>query len=630
MHSKQLQIQDKKVLGIAVVLIILIAVVAAWIVVSGGESGPVDDMVVDDGDEKTINEDTIVRGDLEVRAGGKLTIADGATLTLTGKESKLTNAGIFDATGGTIQFANENEDGTLEVLSDNSDGGSRSVSSTGTLMVTDNNFSHQDGMRASESGIINFVDSAVYTDPAGYIVITSVAGAAGNVPDGQEALVLGSFEETGTASIDGGSVLVIGADADVTVGTIVLSSAQLRVEGTLTGSVAVGASDSRDSASLGSVSGLTAEGVSESGSQRLYLSGKPTGTMSVTTGTVFTGTLSIDGTVMTVMEGATLQVGTDEGRYFEVGATGTGNASAALVVNGTFVVDGGDLRDYHDATTDSDRQVIDLNGTMSIPADSEVAIEGRLNVTGTGKVLVLGTLSTEGTGSIESKGVIEVGQKPTVLSSASSALQGRLVGNVTTSSTGYIKDYSTANPFQAPAAMHSTEFSIDGIEYMTVHTSGDVTISSVLSGETFAIEGLDGTKLGSVTNWYTTSDLQGISLSATSKVTDNSHAYYKSDVAIVEIKVTLCEGATLSIDGNNLSSSQTIRLAAGEHTVAAQVSEGYTGTPTITFGELVGDGTITVSASAGSPTEIKVEGVTEETETTEPNQGTGGSGEGLR
>lgn len=610
MHSKQFPIQDKKVLGIAVVLVVIIIAVAAWVIMDNGgqtEEGPIDDLVVQ-GDQ-TISGDETINGDLIVESGGSLKVTNGAVITMTSKDAKVDVDGILDLREGTIRFVTVAEDGTMTVLMDNSDGGDRSITSSGTIHITQENVAHQSGIREIESGVYKFINSALYTDSDDNVVITSVSAAASGVPDGGEVTVLGTFAEKGTGTLDGSSRIVVDASATVTFGTLNLSSATVQVNGRASGTIACG----DGAVVLAGVTGLDATTAEIGDATRLILSGEPDGDITVSSGTVDTGVLKIDGITMTVAEGATLEVPSGEGRYFEVGV-GPEDSSAALIVRGTLAVNGGDLRDYYDDVTDENRQIIDIFGTMTVPAGSEVNIEGSLNITPEGKVSVIGTLGTKGDGSISSKGIIEVGTTPTMLSSASASKQGTLTGNIATSGTGYVKVYYTANQFNGSDGWKSTVFNIDSIAYMTVYTKTDVSINGILTKENFVLEKLDAAKLSNVSNWYSSAELQGTGLTTTSNVSGNAQVYYKSDVKIFEIDVNVQAGVSLTIDGQSVGSGK-VHLSAGEHTLIATPDDGKSYTIAISFGEkqvtdgkiVVEDGSATTIAVTATPNEPEPE-----------------------
>ena len=330
-------LQDRRILVIIVAVIVIIAAAAAYMVLKddgkGGSDDPSDGLTIDN--ERTISEDMVIEGDLVITDKGKLTLADGATISMLGPNAKIDVKGTLDATDGNIEFIVEDEEGNYSSVYNNSDKGTRSITSTGTMTISGENFESTDHFD-NYTGIKNFVNSATY-DNEPNVVLTSVAKALAAKDD---VKIYGTISETGEISLSEKKSIILVEDANATLGTIkLINGADIDLtSGTLTSTI----SNSAGSVSLSKASGITVGSVANGSTSMLMLDGDLDGAITVSTGTVNVDVLSVDntGSSMTVAAGATLalqEIGTTvKGDLTTISSDSQTNSN--MTINGIVVV----------------------------------------------------------------------------------------------------------------------------------------------------------------------------------------------------------------------------------------------------------------------------------------------------
>ena len=330
-------LQDRRILVIIVAVIVIIAAAAAYMVLKddgkGGSDDPSDGLTIDN--ERTISEDMVIEGDLVITDKGKLTLADGATISMLGPNAKIDVKGTLDATDGSIEFIVEDEEGNYSSVYNNSDKGTRSITSTGTMTISGENFESTDHFD-NYTGIKNFVNSATY-DNEPNVVLTSVAKALAAKDD---VKIYGTISEAGEISLSEKKSIILVEDANATLGTIKLvNGADVDLtSGTLTSTI----SNSAGSVSLSKASGITVGSVANGSTSMLMLDGDLDGAITVSTGTVNVDVLSVDntGSSMTVAAGATLalqEIGTTvKGDLTTIPSDSQTNSN--MTINGIVVV----------------------------------------------------------------------------------------------------------------------------------------------------------------------------------------------------------------------------------------------------------------------------------------------------
>ena len=305
-------LQDRRILVIIVAVIVIIAAAAAYMVLKddGGNKGPssTDDLIVGDDQTKELTEDTTVEGNITVENGGTLTIAPGVTVTLTDPEAKINVNGTLNSEG-TIQFVRTDKDGNQDVVYNNIAGESRSITSTGTMTIPLENYHSETewGEATIESGINAFISGAVYSSDGKTVTITSLASAA-NAKEllGDVVYLMGTFSNTGAASVPADVNVIVNSGAKATLGTVTLANgATFDATG---GDVTATISNGSGSVKLTAGSGVTLSAVTSSGSSLLVIDGDVDGAVSVASGSVYVDILNVDnaGSSLSVDSGATL------------------------------------------------------------------------------------------------------------------------------------------------------------------------------------------------------------------------------------------------------------------------------------------------------------------------------------
>lgn len=298
--TSQHAIKDRRILVIIIAVVVIIAAVAAYVVLKddGGNGGSLstDDLVIGDGQTREITEDMTIDGNITVESGGTLTIASGVTVTMTASDAKINVDGTLDSEG-TIQFVRVGEDGTQDVVYSNATGESRSITSNGNMTITLENYHSETewGDTTIESGINGFISGAVYSADGETVTITTLASAAAaKEPLGDIIYLMGTFSNTGAASIPTGIDVVVSTGANVTLGTVTLADGALfdATDGTVNATI----SNATGSATMTAGSGVMFNGVASGGSSLLIVDGDLDGALTISSGRVNVDVLKVDNT----------------------------------------------------------------------------------------------------------------------------------------------------------------------------------------------------------------------------------------------------------------------------------------------------------------------------------------------
>ena len=413
-------LQDRRILVIIVAVIVIIAAAAAYMVLKddGGNKGPssTDDLIVGDDQTKELTEDTTVEGNITVENGGTLTIAPGVTVTLTDPEAKINVNGTLNSEG-TIQFVRTDKDGNQDVVYNNIAGESRSITSTGTMTIPLDNYHSETewGETTIESGINAFISGAVYSSDGKTVTITSLASAA-NAKEllGDVVYLMGTFSNTGVASVPADVNVIVNEGAKVTLGTVTLANSSVfdATEGIITATVSNGSG----SATLTSGSGVIFTAVSSNNTSLLVIDGDVNGAMAIATGSVYVDQLKVDntGSSLAVNSGATLVLqdiaSVAEGQLdaLEVVTTGTITGTPLVTINGTMVIGTKPTTTTATATTAGIGGSFTISGTGYVKAyagvsgieakGTEFYIDNHLYMTAYGSVPITTVLSGEAVG----------------------------------------------------------------------------------------------------------------------------------------------------------------------------------------------------------------------------------------
>lgn len=541
-------LKDRRILVIILAVIVIIAAVGAYMLLKddGGNPGqPSNGLIVDN--ERTISEDTVVEGTLQITENGKLTITNGAEIRMLGADAKVDVKGTLDATDGKITFVKQEDDGSYTPVYENGEGETRSVTSTGMFVLTADNFASQDFL-GNITGIMNFANGAIYID-SGNVVLTSVASAASANSDVE---VFGTISESSDVTINGSEVLTIMDGANVSLGTITLSGTtdgtpEVDVSGTLTASIS--ATDV-GGVRLDAVSGITvnieATGTGDSSVSKLTVDGTVSGALTVTNGEVEVGSLTVNGSGNTlgVAEGAILHLGA--GSVINAGSSADGE-TAAISVAGNLVLDGGNIR-----SAESTKALVDVSGTVDVLENATVD------------------------GTIVLTGVIAIDENPTDFSKEATN-NVTFNASVKLQADSYIKVYGNCSfsPNSSTGNIVNTAFHVNDMTYMTVYAiAGDVTISTVLKDETFMNgETIDAT-MSDCKNWNQDPGYLGDFVADNKNIGESGYTVVHHQIETVEITFTVPSGVTVEFDDVKIDTDNTTRLLVVGHEYDVSINGG--------------------------------------------------------
>ena len=589
------------------------------------------DVTIDE--DLTIPEGTTVSGD-----GVDVTVAAGKTLTVDGG---------LELVRGAVKLVDAADDADMVV------NGHVFVNTYAPAPETVDGTKYLDLQDAVDGAFFTKKIEGVQTS-----IVSGIAYAAENCNEGTVTIYgnVTAGDVTFTAAENKPLTIVVAnisatEESTLTVGTLTLVGATLDLcsttgaptdgYGTVTGTVAVSASD----AVVGSIDADRATGfrlaagsetTAEGTTNYAYLTGAIEGDVTVSAGIVTVGPykdartndlIVLPDSTLTVVSGATLAV--DEAMYVDFAFAGDDEEDALLTVDGTLVVgEGAYMGVGGDAVVNGTVDVVsneDGSGTLVVDFDNDYI--GNLDIIGT---LNVSAYSESEYGVVAVGGVLTIGAKPTTL-----GVGGVLNGNIGINDGSYVKVYAGADigesvfckvnvsgssfSYNTSEEAVTTQYLINGSEYMTVYANGVVNIYDVIDAEVFEISGIkngvnfdapyygtadeDGgdTGLYLLSSWYTSESMAANTvLKDTDKVGKVSAVYAKAEAADVIGTVSEGDGLTLYIDNVPISaSSAEYPLSVGTHTVAFTVQAGYNGdNAVITFnGQTVqSGGSITITA----------------------------------
>ena len=576
------------------------------------------------GDVIDVKNNGTVKNDMTVPAGVTLNIDNGATLKfekdltiaetaklvnkggidMAGDKSKISVAGELTSTEGTIAFSKAPEANKADT---------RAINVTGTAVIDTTKIT----VAGTGLDFADVINGAVYLNNDNQTVLTTVTAAITGV-EATDAIqktvtLYGAVNESTDITLGSATTLKLDAGAEVVLGTVNLTAAETgngaKVDATvgkLTATVAgpVGAVD------IDATTNVTVQVTSYTSADNVktdyvMLGGTIDGSVTVASGKVNAAGLTVDGdeNLLTVASGATLAVENVAGtaQTLTVGATGKDIKSPALVVDGTLLFDGGELEEA------TDRQIILVNGTMTLADDANVDVDGILNVTGT-----LGISTTADKEAVLNVyGHMTVGTEPTTL-----GVGGSVNGQVSLTTPAFIIAYSGAdvsgmivNPDANGTTAVDTEFFVNDTLYMTAYTAKAIMVelSEVLEVPEFKISGFetkvtgtDAYDIRTIGDWETA---DGTEASGIIGSTDAIYIGLKASTAKVQISIGT--GIAVYIDGVRYDTGSTPDLSVGTHNISASLNPGYAGTIEITFdGQAVTGGSITVTPEMAGTTVV--------------------------
>ena len=536
------------------------------------------DLVIPNGVTVQVNETKTltVTGDVTIENGGKL-VLDASKLVVgeDKSENTVTVAGELDAS----------EAGVIEAYKDvakNEAAASVDIYSTGKLTST----------TKIVADSVMTINSAYYQD--GEYVYTSLANAVAYAEENAlpyAVHVTGIFTETGAVESDGVDIEVDNG-AEVTLGDLRLNDAKIGPAASGTGKYTAtitalnGSGDAavystvavtKTTATVESKVTLNAEGTSQYALQIDNLAGANVQAGTVTyVGGDFTVSKDVG---LTVSSGATLLIGAS--------VTMT-NGADAMVNNGTVSI--------------AEKVTFGVKGTLAgdVNVPKDAALEAKDGIT------ITGTVTVDADGKFTVTEALQVGASPELLTDTAS---GAIIGKVTigADSTDYVLAFAGADLSQADIVnasyteLKSTAYQINGIDFATVYTFGNVNLNTVNDDvqklKDLNTDGSDGKYAG--ISWY--ADGQVVSFDGTNPVNNNvgEYAQVTTEIRYNTVDVTVSEGPqiTISIDGVVWNGVNPLELSIGTHTVSAVVNPGYTGEITITFnGQTVTNGQFEITS----------------------------------
>ena len=577
------------------------------------------------GDVIDVKNNGTVKNDMTVPAGVTLNIDNGAILKfekdltiaetaklvnkggidMAGDKSKISVAGELTSTEGTIAFSKAPEANKADTRAINVTG--TAVIDTGKITVAGNSLDFAD-----------VINGAVYLNNDNQTVLTTVTAAITGV-EATDAIqktvtLYGAVNESADITLGSATTLKLDAGAEVVLGTVNLTAAETgngakvdasvgKLTATVAGAVGAVDIDATTNVTVQVTSYTSADNVK---SDYVMLGGTIDGSVTVASGKVNAAGLTVDGdeNLLTVASGATLAVENVAGtaQTLTVGATGKDLKSPALVVDGTLLFDGGELEEAND------KQIILVNGTMTLADEANVDVDGILNVTGT-----LGISTTADKEAVLNVyGHMTVGTEPTTL-----GVGGSVNGQVSLTSPAFIIAYSGAdvsgmivNPDANGTTAVDTEFFVNDTLYMTAYTAKaiDVGLSKVLEVPEFKISGFET----EVTTGNDTYDIRTIGDWETADGTEASGNIGSTDAVYIGLKastakvqISIGTGIAVYIDGVRYDTGSTPDLSVGTHNISASLNPGYAGTIEITFdGQAVTGGSITVTPEMAGTTVV--------------------------
>ena len=274
--------------------------------------------------------------------------------------------------------------------------------------------------------------------------------------------------------------------------------------------------------------------------------------------------------------------------------------------------------DKDDKTTDkgtvsftgsvSSSAVYDANVAVSVPAGAMLAVTG-----GSFQDLaVQGTLEGKASFSVEKaviSGTVNMAEKMTLTATTlyagvtvetvdsvdyiTSTTDAAINGGISATTAYFGPSVTVPESFTDSAnSYENTAYYVEGDLYVSAYTKSKVSISKI---------GVD-LDIADFKGWM---DKDGNK--ATGDIGSLKEVYASLDYNICEVTISTLPGATIYIDGQPYDGG---KISVGEHNISVYVKPGYTGEPQITVnGQAVENGG-TFTASADTPTQITVSGIT--------------------
>ncbi len=557
-----------------------------------------------------VNKETTLRsGDLEVKEGvtvianenvtvvdgnvnidGKLVMKDGKKIEIQAEKKNIDvgENGELDASDGIVKLAADGK-----------------INTDGKTVIA----------QADTLDLAKYVNGFVYTDEDGNKVITdaqTVINAAAAKDSNKNVTVYGTVS-VGDLAVK--TNITIDEKATVTIGNATISAGKtVKLIGKTTGtfSAQTGTEETVGAIETSVITVTEASGITIGAGKTvdsmnvetkvMYIFGTLVGKATVDDGVVTIGygstnkTLTVDGTATTeaylvIAEGATVAI--PNGMTLVAGCNDvSGNIYSAVTVDGTLDFTKGATIS---ASAADDDCFIVINGTVMIGDEAVFAYDAETILNG--EIVISETATKEGTLSIVEN----------IYAYEESAISGK----VTISTGKYIMAMAGADMSAAKmnvdatgtSVAFATAFMINGDKYMDVYTVNGVSISTIINDVDFAIEGLNLSGIGTVTNWYKSETYTDEYKIAAGAVTDKNVPALYFNAPKAEVIGTISAGVGLQIYLNGISVENYkvtggYKLPVGTYKVNIENLSGYDKTnAVISFnGATVADGgSITIS-----------------------------------
>ena len=582
------------------------------------------------GDVIDVKKNGTVSNDMTVPAGVTLNIESGATLKFQkdltiAETAKLVNEGGIEMAGEKSKINVDGElvsvDGTISFTkapaANKAD--SRAINANGTAILDLNKITVTGS--GDELTFADVINGAAYLNNDMQTVVTTIPSAITGV-ESTDAIqktitVYGNINDSTDITLGSSTALVISEGAEAVLGNISMTPAEsgdgsnvVATNGKLTAIVSgTNGTVSLDGASGVSIGMSTYTSADNVKTNYVVFGGILVGKATIESGIVNAASLVVDGTKtsLTVASGSTLAVEDIAGtpQTLTVGASGTEYDSAALIVDGTLLFDGGELESvtYMDGNDNKVRQSIQINGEMILADEADV--DGILYVAGSLEI----STTEDSEAILNVSKYIVVGTEPISL-----GVGGSVVGQVQLVSNAFVLAYAgadvsgmTINPDANGSTGIDTEYYVNETLYMTAYAARNVgaSISSVLAVPSFEIPGYetefaDDKSIRDLDQWKT---IDGESPDG--NIGSIDAVYIDLAASKAKVQISVGTGISVYIDGIKYLSGSDPDLGVGIHKIEVSVDPGFNGSTQITFnGDIVSGESFTITPEMAGTTVV--------------------------
>ena len=321
------------------------------------------------------------------------------------------------------------------------------------------------------------------------------------------------------------------------------------------------------------------------------------GGVKVVNATVFTvaGKVLTDGTEILSVKGTPVKVGTES----------TDPKSSFAITEGTVTADGTNTNKFDatevqsfsiaegavfNVTGAADVKNLSVAGTLSVANVGVLTVEGYIQVLGTLIVAEYDATkdSAAGTANIE---VMYVGITKTKTTGAAATVTAPAISGL---KTVYLAAGSTVSEKVLENLGKTTKFTVEGAEYLTVYTSQNILVSSIVYPE------LDGAK---VLGWQYTNSSGKLADASDKIIGDIKEASAQMKYDVYTVSFLVDSGISdIYIDGELVGTEglsqnyRTANITAGAHQITYKLKAGFGGDVKVTFnGQAAADGKFNIS-----------------------------------